>query len=263
MDDLWGNAWSQPEEQQQERDLSTKPVGNSIKPLDSHSSWKLSTTLNADEGVDVGAPSWSTGAVNWTEPSGHAPLWGSSAEVDSPELGGQPWGGGNSLSYVSPVSFGHEEDKTPNLQQGDKAKGEDEIDVYDERESSMRSPDVSVPDNFPAFMPDDNIAPDQGTHELEIQSIPESPDPFGSFESAAATSTSRPVSLIADGSWTSAKLTFDAPEEDAWGSAWKPDDETQHPAEAPKDEWAMAREQKLRRDRTVVRSWSLHAFTPR
>lgn len=266
MDDLWGNAWSQPDErQQQEHDISLKSTTNPNKSIDTSSSWKLPTSLKNEEEADVGLPSWSTGAVNWTEPSGHAPLWGSSVGLDSPDLDGQPWGG-SSVNFVPPISFDRDSNELNESQRDhdvDEVHEEQKVVVGESVESAtpVRSPVLDIPDSPPASTPDEqSLATDEKTIDSQVPKTPDSPDGFGTFESGAATSRSRPVSIVEDEAWTPAKLTFDGPEEDAWATAWKSADANQPAAEAPKDEWEIAREVKLRRDRTVVRRMALLPF---
>ena len=79
MDDVWGNAWSQPED-----DVAHSVPSKS--KLDDLPAWSVPSTASKDDEADVGAPSWSSGELNWTEPTGQASLWSSAPADDAVHL---------------------------------------------------------------------------------------------------------------------------------------------------------------------------------
>ena len=83
MEDPWSNAWSQPdtlpEKTPRRSPLAKRPDVNSIP-------WAVE-----DGEADVGEPSWSTGGIDWNQPSAQSSIWSSTTVDDVVEH--NPYGG--------------------------------------------------------------------------------------------------------------------------------------------------------------------------
>lgn len=236
MDDLWGNAWSQADE-----DVAGKAVGT-LKSLDD-APWKPAATLPKVEEADIGLPSWSTGATNWAEPTGEDSLWTSEVAADGLSVTTHVtgWGGETELNYGNGDSTGNGEDgervETP-------AETERLDDELEERPEKSDHPSESSP-----VVGSITLAP-EAVVDIQLHSHGDdtlkSSELFGSFETGLELEPGVPA-FEDDDKWD-APLSTD----DAWGSRWENTDVEEEQDEAPKDEWEIAREEKLRRDRAVV-----------
>lgn len=253
MDDLYGNAWSQPDEQQ----VKSKALKSSSASGSGGEPWGLGASGPKDDEADVGQPSWSTGAVSWNEPSGEASLWTAGASHAADELS-YDWGAPSDSNFSLQATSPFEAHVSPRL---DTSEADEEVTKETEDSGAVvQAPsEPSSPEVAPAILigspKERDEAPLQLPSEaLAFPSTPDSPDPFGSFETGLHDSAAVPGSLEADESWSSA-VAFDSAADDreAWGSAWEaPKDESEVVPDVPKDEWELAKEHKLKRDRTVV-----------
>lgn len=228
MDDLYNNAWGD----------SSQFYTSTDKPTTSTwASPSLTTTAHTEE-ADLAAPSWSTGAdIRWNEPSEQES--GFSWSNTDPDLVWEP------PSNFSDIQLGKSEPLAEEADVRDDESSPPEDD--DEDDSSPPSPTEhhdtpegkyveSLPSRSPSPPPD-----------------PRSPSPdvdgFGTFASA----------LDADDVEHSATIPQDI-EADAWGSPWAGAAEEEDREEEPKvDEWELARRQKEKLDRKVVRRVDPHS----
>ncbi|KAL5513256.1 hypothetical protein ACEPAH_3654 [Sanghuangporus vaninii] len=256
MDDVWGNAWAQPEEDVA-HSLPTKSKANDVP------TWSFpSDEKSKHEEADVGIPSWSTGELNWTEPSGQSSLWSSASAVDGLPLEANGWGSSSDLNPRIDSQIDVDEHpydyKLPTGETGAAGTSEDDTEgakgisrsstpgpigtVTNEVTSSITT---SVEQIEQSFSPPPIV--------LTSFEAPEAPDTFDSLESGdTSVSNSFDEGKI---TWASPVAAFDDEnsEAEAWGSAWRTpnlaiNDDME---ENEKDEWAVAREQKAMRDRSV------------
>jgi hypothetical protein len=232
MDDPWLNAWHDP--------LKLSPRN----PSPSFSSSKFIT----DDQADIGLPSWDAADA--------APAWTSATDPQD-EL----WTGDSRTSQLW---------ETPTLESIGFAKPSDEPATT---RDSPRPPSPHHLDPEQQGPPEPIVTPATPPEEAEPspvhQSLPErlggfgeevavveevaqrgaSPDPegFGTF------------SLPLEDSWTPSHSTFPQTEETSdWGATWKDQSESaDNDVGEPVDEWELAKRQKEKQDRYVVR----HLFT--
>jgi hypothetical protein len=223
MDDPWANAWGEP----------TNPVSGG--PIVS-SSWNLATQTHFPEHeqeADIGMPSWSTGAgVPWNEPSAAGnSLWSQPTPArqlwepspyDQIPIGRSTFEKPPSLprtpspkeDHVGKASYSPELLPLPHL------IPEEVVSIPVSRESSPRS-DSDLPVSAPG----------------PSESRPESPDAFGTFESA-----------VTEAPWVSTAAPSSTLEE--WGSTWESESsKVVQERQAPLDEWEAAKRQKDEQDR--------------
>lgn len=241
-DDVWGNAWSQPDNEQ---DLahSVQPSKHITTP-----SWSLPAV--AAEEADVGTPSWSTGGLNWTEPTGEASLWASS-NTESKTIETSEWdtstGYKFDLSSADPAPETARNHATPT----NEVKEEFVITL----EPADRSQSATPTPTSPVTSPSTDVEPPSASIVPTDVTLPdtEDQDPFGSFE--AGFSSLPASSFDDDGSnaWVSTAPEFNDSivETDGWGPKWEAVRHTDDNDVVVKDEWTIAREEKARRDRTV------------
>lgn len=257
MDDVWGNAWAQPEE-----DVAhSLPTKNRTSEV---SAWSLpSDEKGRHEEADVGMPSWSTGELNWTEPTGGASLWSSASVVDDLALETSGWGTSSGLSSKSNSQIGDVErtdDYAPRTDAMDADDASEEITEHEERVSRSSTPVsigtvTSVTDGKVTESLEDSILPPTITSSsFEVTEVAKASGSFEDGDASVSNSNS-----FDDGrfTWASPVAAFEDEngEADAWGSAWRTPDltNTDDTDDGGKDEWVLAREQKAKRDRSVVR----------
>ncbi|OCB86358.1 hypothetical protein A7U60_g6476 [Sanghuangporus baumii] len=256
MDDVWGNAWAQPEEDVA-HSLPTKSKANDVP------TWSFrSDEKSKHEEADVGIPSWSTGELNWTEPSGQSSLWSSASAVDGLALEANGWGTSSDLNPKLDSQIDVDEHpydyKLPTGETGAAGTSEDDTEGAEGiSRSSTPGPIGTVTNKVTSGITTsvEQIEQSFSPPPIVLTSFeaPEAPDTFDSFESGdTSVSNSFDEGTI---TWASPVATFDDEnsEAEAWGSAWRtPNLATNDDMEEEgKDEWAMAREQKAMRDRSV------------
>lgn len=236
MDDLWGNAWSQPDE-----DVAGK-AARTLKSLDD-APWKPAATSTKVEEADIGLPSWSTGAINWAEPTGEVTLWTSEVAADGLTVNTQPtgWGGETELSYGIRDSAANSEDAAGPETPVESEKPDDGIEKG--LEKSDRPSESSPVAEARRLAPEAAVEVQLHSHGDDTL---KSSELFGSF--ATGLEIGPGVSAFEDDD------TWEVPPstDDAWGSRWEDTVAEEEQDDIPKDEWEIAREDKLRRDRAVV-----------
>lgn len=238
MDDLWGNAWSQADE-----DVAGKAV-RTLKSLDD-APWKPAATSTKVEEADIGLPSWSTGAINWAEPTGEVSLWTSEVATDglSVTTHATGWGGETELNYGIGDTAANSEDGERLETPVETERLDDELE--DGPEMSDRPSESTPVVEYKTLAPEAVAEVHPHSHGDDTL---KSSELFGSFETGLEL---RPgVSAFEDDDKWETPLSTD----DAWGSRWENPDAEEEQDEAPRDEWEIAREEKLRRDRAVVSS---------
>ncbi|KAI5121631.1 hypothetical protein M0805_001160 [Coniferiporia weirii] len=252
MDDVWGNAWSQSEEHLPGTDAPSKLKVDDVSPPD----WSFPLASSKHEETDVGLPSWSTGGLNWTEPTGQTSLWSDATAAEDLELETSGWGASSGMK----LEIGSELDARTRVDSPVASIPPDEDEHYDvptPEKGSIRSltPGPAEADVPPTVNAEEteSLHTDSGpVSTATAPSPPQSPDPFGSFEAGLVSVPT--VSSLAEGeeSWVSPVPVFDdiGTGDDAWGSSWENAAQTESD-ESPKDEWAIAQEEKRRRDRSV------------
>ncbi|KAG8899300.1 hypothetical protein FRB99_006818 [Tulasnella sp. 403] len=261
MDELWGNAWSDPPAQ---NTAAEKP-----KPTWSGSNGPDEADIGlGSSSLAFGQPSWLTPRSpetdsNWASPSpgttAEPPAWGKSAwtTVEDP------------LPQTSAEPIPQNEDEK-----------EPQVDAWQEEEKNEldapRESPPTVESTFPTSVAPDEVASDHRPPPISIKapdspeptiphqsppfssslrrSVPPSPDTFGTFESglmetSAVTAAWSPIGP----SFGSATL---APEDAGWGSsAWDPTPtataRTDLEVQEHRDEWAAAQEEQVRREERV------------
>ncbi|KAL5536835.1 hypothetical protein ACEPAF_658 [Sanghuangporus sanghuang] len=256
MDDVWGNAWAQPEEDVA-HSLPAKSKAHDVP------TWSFrSDEKSKHEEADVGIPSWSTGELNWTEPSGQSSLWSSASAVDGLALEANGWGTSSDLNPKLDSQIDVDEHpydyKLPTGETGAAGTSEDDTEGAEGiSRSSTPGPIGTVTNEVTSGITTsvEQIEQSFSPPPIVLTSFeaPEAPDTFESFESGdTSVSNSFDEGTI---TWASPVATFDDEnsEAEAWGSAWRtPNLATNDDMEEEgKDEWAMAREQKAMRDRSV------------
>lgn len=229
MDDLYNNAWGDSSDF-----YGTTQPATTTSPAAAWTSPVLSPPPQ-DEEADLATPSWSTGAdIKWSEPSeqSHGFAWSST----EPDLA---WG----TSTYADITLG-KADAQPAKDDAETTGEDEEIDLQaPETKSSI--PDSSIPDS-PVDQPihvEVRVSPP-----LSPKADPRSPSPdqdgFGTFEDASAFEETPYVGTPSPGL-----------EDDAWGSPWAsaPAEEDSDEEAKPVDEWELARRNKERLDRMVVR----------
>ena len=248
MEDVWANAWSQPEED----------VAHTVPPktrLNDLPSWSLSSGATVkDEEADVGVPSWTSGEVDWAEPTGQASLWSSTSVSEDLALGTHGWDTNVDLNPHAELATEEDEEDEKSVRP---SKIADDVVETEERVSRVSTPEssktVTSPDHADSDSPSMEIPPSLPLAPSSGLEQPEGSNPdttFGSYEDGLSSVV--PVLNEGESAWTSPKFGVPDPEEDAWGSAWQTPEMIEDTDEAPKDEWTIAREQKEKRDRTVV-----------
>ncbi|EJD07640.1 uncharacterized protein FOMMEDRAFT_143962 [Fomitiporia mediterranea MF3/22] len=248
MDDVWTNAWSQPEEDVA-HNVPTKPKLHGVPP------WSFpSSAAGKEEEADVGMPSWSTGELNWTEPTGQASLWSSTSVVDDIALSMDGWRTSSDMKPESARNDEHTEtvgsaDSVGNEESSNATPSAEEQELRSETPDSLETATLPVhSEPSPSVTEKSPIVPQS---DLPVSEVLDNSDNFGSFvDGLASVSTSFDESNV---TWGSPAPTFNDPDatHDAWGSAWNTPDLGDTQEEEPKDEWAIASEQKAKRDRTV------------
>ena len=218
MDDPWANAWGEPS--------SAVSLGHGqsiVQP-----SWALATqepTTGDDQEADIGMPSWSAGTgVLWNEPSASEnSLWSQQT------TGTEHW---QPTSYDH-IPVGRTISQKPPSPPRIPSPKPDNSDTTFSLSHSSRSPPKEI-GSMPSPL---------ATVSEPSETPPESPDAFGTFESAEA-----------DPPWASASvsaLNLDANEwEPAWGS--EPVAVSGKRQQKPPDEWEEAKRRKEMQDRRVV-----------
>ncbi|CAL1714803.1 unnamed protein product [Somion occarium] len=224
MDDLYNNAWGDPDKPSED----TSVVGT-------HATWtspKPSLPVH-DEEADLAAPSWSTGAeIRWNEPSGdsHGFAW-SHAEPDL------AWSSSTyeAIQIVKPPQTIVEEDVGPSspesvtdVQSTSPTVHVAEEPIYESLNSSPGFNPLALGPGSPSSLSD-----------TPHNSPPQSPDGFGSFTSAVEAESIPHLDVLPE------------LEADAWGTAWASDKDNEVETEESVDEWEAARRQKEAQDRKV------------
>lgn len=233
MDDVWGNAWSQTED-----DVTHNvPTRSTLNELPS---WSIPSTQSKHDEADVGTPSWSTGELNWTEPTGQVSLWSSAVADENVHL--DAWATPVRTNVIekeaadpSPLASAVSEDKLA-------VASDDEEDIIT-RSSSPQSAATAHPD----YPPVEDFEVSDIQPEVTHVSRPTSPDAFGSFSIGLPSAPSADV--VGGDAWSSPEFNDSG---DSWGSAWVSTENANASTELVKDEWELAQEEKARRDRTVV-----------
>lgn len=238
MDDLYNNAWGDP----------SKPAEDITETvLGAKTTWtspKVSAGIQDDE-ADIAAPSWSTGAgISWTEPSDDAQGFGWSQSDSDLAWGASTY---EDIQIAKPIEVPPEEEEpviTPAVTLFPKEDLEfhdiENINDSTTSESIHEEPAYSSLNGSAGFSEILPPSPSVSSSDTPRNSRPQSPDGFGTFESAAEEATSPGFSLSED------------LQDNAWGTAWVDDKEAETEAEEPVDEWEAARLQKEAMDRKVV-----------
>lgn len=245
MDDVWGNAWSQSEAE----DGVAHNIASTSK-LDDIPTWSLSplTTPKHVE-ADVGTPSWSSGELNWTEPIGQASLWASAPADDDVHM--DAW----TTSLRTNNNERHEYDKNDTTETPIATTNDTEIDaVVDVPKDLKGLSRSSTPRSAETVQPQQALTVTSAKDESDINPVdeheprPVSPDGFGGFASVVPSVVA--TDIPSNDAWSSPEFDSSA---DSWGSAaWASAGKDEGTAERVKDEWEIAKEEKARRDRTVV-----------
>ena len=262
MDDLWGNAWSQSNDDNNSKSL---PSSSSKVFTVDDAPWQLpSSTEVENETTDVTSPSWNTKIPSWSEPSGQPTLWGSNDVSEKPpELRG--WDASADFGQRSDVFLAHGDSTNLGLEIQADAAESSETDVT---VTKLPQPDLTDTDNNP-FQAGEHVISSNGdlsvssyiTHEEGVSEPKESPEV--KFDEYTMGATVAPQvgddSFDGDETWSSPVATFNDVSglDDAWGSAWGSTPPTSSAPEPEtsqaKDEWDLAKERKIARDRAVVR----------
>ncbi|KAL5492480.1 hypothetical protein ACEPAI_3927 [Sanghuangporus weigelae] len=253
MDDVWGNAWAQPEEDVT-HSLPTKSRANDVP------TWSLpSDEKSKHEEADVGIPSWSTGELNWTEPSGQSSLWSSASAVDGVALETSGWGSSSGLNPKLDSQIDVDEHpydyKLPTGETGAVVTSEDAIEGTEGISRSSTPGPIGTLTNEVTSDITTTVEQSVSPPPIVLSSFeaPEASNTLDSFESGdTSVSNSFDEGKI---TWASPVAVFDDEnsEAEAWGSAWRTPNLAKNDdvEEEEEDEWAMAREQKAMRDRSV------------
>lgn len=163
--------------------------------------------------ADLATPSWS--AVRWAEPSDSALLWSNTAAVPS---------------WTPPKSpYKQEEARQPGSPVSERLDSTD----FQTAPTTPASPEA---DSLPPASPPPHPPPEHPAGET-TPTRPNSPDGFGTFETADAWTSSEPTLK------TSSSLDNN---DSAWGATWAPEDQPRV------DEWELAKLQKQKQDQHVV-----------
>lgn len=249
MDDVWGNAWSQSDENASE---SSKGKLDTI-----NTSWSFPST-NKHEEADIGLPSWSTGEVKWAEPSGEASLWSSSVSAsDNLTVASIDWG---STSPGFKIYSADEPSKFPTGNEQQESRSSTPAAPSD---SSEEHDTVQQESPAEAFIPVTSVQAESAAVNAKYKDINEPQD-----DEDLKTGVDALVTLPPTQSFEDTELSWSTPVvgefsningEDAWGSAWgSSEKEEASVEELEDDEWALAQEAKLRRDRSVVSPFYLN-----
>ena len=225
MEDVWGNAWSD-------------PADSSRGSQTASSLWtsKPRSQLDDDE-ADIAMPSWATGTgINWDEPSDNpASLWSQGATSPG-------WSPANPYSSFAIGKSRSPEPSEPSQSSTARAS--------DESQSSPVSPTSSAHDersSSPSTIEEESqgVIPQPSS---PIPSTPSSPDGFGGFETALAEKDTD--------AWNTPSESFkvDVDGANTWASAWaEPQTSTSTTGEQEAvDEWEAAKREKEAMDRRVV-----------
>jgi hypothetical protein len=222
MDDLYNNAWG---------DASDNYADAGSHASTSHTAWVPPTSPTAahHEEADLAIPSWSTGnEIRWNEPSEHS--GGFAWSATEPDLA---WG---TSSYE------------------DIALGKAEVEPVADRPLSPTLEEESSSDpklSSPELTREDSIVSANlhtsppNLSERNSRSTSPDRDGFGTFEDA----------LNVENVPHSPKLSPAFDEGEAWGSPWAnaPPEAEDHDVAESADEWEVARRNKERLDKVVVR----------
>ncbi|KAL1725312.1 hypothetical protein EV714DRAFT_287988 [Schizophyllum commune] len=223
MDDPWGNAWADNND-----DRPRSPIVN----------LKLDVKFDApaDEGqeADIALPSWSAGpGIEWADPAAYSGtnLWGKLNAADD----ANGWATESSFADIplgrtlAPEDLDEKEDgEEEDEEEPARPEGEDELDVY--RSPTPRSPS---PPPSPPTPP-------------HVASLPGSPDDVNAFAAdvnAFAADTEDTWAPPVDGSVAAA---LDSPAE-AWGAEWGAGGDDAQSV----DEWEAAKQAKAKQDHYV------------
>lgn len=232
MDDPWANAWGEPAKSTAEP--HTLWAGSTFKTINDTSD------LDSSE-ADIGMPSWTTGAgIQWAEPSEHqASLWGTT--LPPKEWAPSPYDS-ISLEKASAEALDHH-DSSPSPEPKEPSPPSSP-------EASSKTIDISIfPLENEMTIPQFRTSSPTSPHSPPTP-IPDSPDAFGTFETGLVDENDVDPwshSIAPPGS---------APVE---ASTWDPEWRTQSSEEGIEggsrkiDEWEIAKQQKERQDRHVVR----------
>lgn len=230
MDDLWGNAWSQPDTSTPSRGLTSeftsKENTSSIAlspPSQAPTSWTIheetSAWGEAPQSTEVWQPQSDNGVHSW------------SSAVPLPQK----------YEEYSASSVGAEGD----IQVHSEPEEKEEIGTQDD--DVLPSPNHS---SIPSSASSDGLAK---VEELNSDvAPPEDFDTFGTFESGSQVESKDPT----QDSWTPADEPEMGGEADGWRAAWEesgdPGDRTATEIKEPEDEWAVAQAEAQRRHAYAV-----------
>lgn len=234
MDDPWANAWGEPT--------------NSVLGATTTTTWPTSpvgTNSSDDQEADIGLPSWATGAgIQWTQSSiPETPLWDNPASVKA-------W----DASPYDNIPIGQ-----PSLDQSAQSSSLESPGPKPSPPSPLPSPTDELPSPFSVSPIEQPYSPPTA---IETESVPGSPDAFGTFE------TGLDVDETDVDPWSPPRTNLVSADSDTWGAPWEPTpnfntgiQETEK--SEPVDEWEAAKQQKEIQDRHVVSSSPpSHLYTP-
>lgn len=242
MEDPWSNAWSESEQPPSTQLSNDTPwvLTSPAAVLDESDIAGYEEEEREDAHHDAQLPSWPTGQPSWR--SDAATFWPDTSHV-SPLDGWRSIGGSHSgipeSSHVSQTA-----EDIPGDEEEKEEDEEPEV-VLSPKQAAFESPAAS-PSSPVAEESDSRL--DEGLARIPAglleQPVP-TPDPFGTFETGI--SPHSPEDDLEE-AWPN---SFQAAEsigekEQTWDAVWKA------PANAEDDEWAVAREEKRKRDRRVV-----------
>ncbi|KAF8636398.1 hypothetical protein AX17_003580 [Amanita inopinata Kibby_2008] len=215
------------------------PWADSWNNAENPPQWSQTQGTSSHQEADIGTPSWSTGTeIQWTEPSTFNSLWNadsvdavpawttSTTPYDNIPIG--------KLSQTDLV----EQPETPVSERQDTPS-------FETAPTTPTSPNPGSAQNSPL----ESSVPLQEESKSPPTPRPDSPDAFGTFETAEANH----ASTTSVNSWTSPGPSFvleSLDDSNAWGGAGEPSNAGSS-SDEPVDEWEKAKLQKERQDQHV------------
>ncbi|TFK39960.1 hypothetical protein BDQ12DRAFT_681529 [Crucibulum laeve] len=244
MDDPWANAWGEPAKPP----LSHKPSTDSWNP----SPIPLSAVHDEQE-ADLAMPSWSTGAgIQWDEPTNtnDTSLWSRDPIAATAAWVPEPSPYDNiSIGKSSAKSSISERTPSPLPEEPHPSPPPRSASPVHEEEPPTRDSPIQVPADLPSFSATSSLSTQSSP--ASFHSAPDSPDAFGTFETALHLDE-----VDEEESWAPSNAAFSLPsaDADAWGTTWSAPDSAatvESTSTEPVDEWEAAKTQKERQDRHV------------
>lgn len=238
MDDLYGNAWSSSDEPAPGEDtpnvksLSSKPESTG----ELEASWRPTEAEGKTALARSESDGWHVGEdVSWNGASAKSSLWsgdkGSTAAIPDSDV----WG--PAAGFQAPT------DKTPPPEPPEYDAQSDDDEHTDTVQDELEAPQVPL---SPAAI---NLPEYEASPQLSAP-IPKIDIPdVGVHENIGSTTVD---SIDDEFQWGAPSPAFENSRDDVWESAWSSTDTRSKAEASPKDEWEVAKEKSLRRDRAVV-----------